>query len=400
MEQTRQELRTQILAACGADAAQVEELLAYSDKTFAQSRLPPPLTLPLEAELHVATWMQYAAIAREQGAFETLKQRLVQLQFPIQAGMSQTAAYRAATRKGEPTDRMPEATGLVLQQPDLLELQIHQSLAGAIPILVVRNRSDFVALVQAFAMRNEPQPIPDSMGACIVSGFNNWDRIRQYRHQWERANPTACSEQDWAAEFQRLVPQKALYQDRFILLSEGPYSAVTAADLGLEAAAWRHLSLLIRLEHECTHYFTYRVLGAMHNHLLDELIADYRGIVVATGHYQADWFLRFMGLESTCYREGGRLENYRGNPLLSAGAFKILGSLVQAAARNLERFDETYRNQLNHPQPDALVAIALTHLTLEELASDRGDRLIQSICSQLTTEPHKEPSHVQGGMDV
>ena len=387
METThRQTLRSNILAAHGADIAQVEELLAYSENVFAQGRLNLPLNFPLESELHVATWMHYVAIAHEIGTFEALKQRLVQLQFPIQAGISQTEAYRIVTRKGGLTDQMPEATGLVLQQPDLLELLIHQSLAGAIPILIVKHRQDFVSLVQALAMRNEPKLVPDSMGACIISGFNNWDRIRQYRKQWETANPIAASDSDWAAEFQRLAPQKALYQDRFIILSDGFYSAITAADMGLEAAEWRRLSLIIRLEHECTHYFTYRVLSSMHNHLWDELIADYRGIVAAAGRYQADWFLRFIGLESfPHYREGGRLQNYRGQPPLSDGAFKVLGALVQAAARNLERFDVEYRSELKHSQQEALVTIALTRLTLEELASEVGDRLLQTVCFELAT---------------
>lgn len=369
----------------GADAAQVEELLAYSDQAFTQRCLNLPPNFPLEPELHIATWRHYAAIAREIGAFEVLQQRLVPLQFPIQAGMSQTEAYRAATRQGASTAHLPTATGLVLQRPDELELLIHDSLAGAIPVLRVNHREDFVSLVQALAMRNEPKPIPNSMGACIVSGFNNWDRIRQYRQAWEAANPTASSDHDWAREFQRLAPQKALYQDRFILLSNGFYSAVPASAIGLEEAEWRRLSSIIRLEHECSHYFTYRVLGAMHNHLLDELIADYWGIVAATGHYRADWFLQFIGLESAHYREGGRLQNYRGQPPLSDGAFQVLGALVQTAARNLERFDSQYRSKLHHPWQKALVTIALTQLTLEELASETGDLRLETTRSELAT---------------
>jgi hypothetical protein len=117
----------------------------------------------------------------------------------------------------------------------------------------------------------------------------------------------------------------------------------------------------------------------MRNNLLDELVADYRGIVAAIGCYRADWFLHFMGLESfPAYREGGRLQNYRGEPPLSPGAMKILAALVQAAATHLERFDTQCREQLQSPQQQALMILRLTHLTLEELASDGetlGDRL-------------------------
>ncbi len=388
----RTRLRSKILATYGANPAEVAELLAYNapiltpTPPFSQSSHPLPLTFPLESERHGLDWMQYAAIAQTIGAFATLQPRLVQLQFPIQAGISQTAAYRAATRQGASTDQMPEATGLVLQQPNQLKLWIHHSLAGSIPILMVNQREDFVSLVQALAMRNEPQPLPASMGACIVNGFNNWDRIRQYRQQWETANQTTTTEHDWAAEFQRLAPQKALYQDRFIILSDAPYSAVPAAEMGLTDQEWQRISVIIRLEHECTHYLTYRLFGTMRNHLLDELIADYRGIVAATGHYQADWFLRFIGLESfPHYRDGGRLQNYRGQPPLADGAFSVLGALVQAASRNLERFDRQYRRKHRAPQADAWVAIALAQLTLEELAAENGAQLIQATHAELTT---------------
>ena len=87
-----------------------------------------------------------------------------------------------------------------------------------------------------------------------------------------------------------------------------------AADLGLAEAEWREMSLVIRREHECAHYFTRRLFGSMRNNLLDELIADYAGLVAATGRFRADWFLRFIGLEEfPRYRPGGRLDLYRGS---------------------------------------------------------------------------------------
>ncbi len=44
------------------------------------------------------------------------------------------------------------------------------------------------------------------------------------------------------------------------------------------------------------HYVTRHALGTMRNSMLDELIADYVGIVSATGAYRGDWFLRFLGV--------------------------------------------------------------------------------------------------------
>lgn len=168
-----------------------------------------------------------------------------------------------------------------------------------IPVLVAANRPDFVSLAQALTRRNEPEPLPASMGACIVSGYNNWDRITELRRRWQGEKSANPSLPDWAEEFrQNILPFPALYQDTFILLSQGPYSNVPAQHMGMSVETWRQTSLTLRLEHECAHYFTYRLFGSMRNNLLDELIADYCGIVAANGHYRADWFLRFMGLES------------------------------------------------------------------------------------------------------
>lgn len=116
----------------------------------------------------------------------------------------------------------------------------------------------------------------------------------------------------------------------------------------------------------------------MGNNLLDELIADYQGIVAALGYFRADWFLHFVGLESfPNYRQGGRLENYRGNPPLSDQAFKILQNLVKTAAENLEQFHNKYFNSTPTKQESISLLMALTTLTLEELASDDFETLVQ-----------------------
>ncbi|MEH1962472.1 MAG: hypothetical protein V7L05_22000 [Nostoc sp.] len=381
----QESFRTDVLTYFGATAAQKEELLIYNQNVFKRNSSINSVKFPLNPEPHIATWEEYAIAAKVIGAFEVLKKRLVQLRFPIQEGISQTQAYRTATRKGVLVDGMAEATGLILQQPQQLQLILHQSLAGTIPVLLVRNREDFVSLVQALTQRNEPQPIPASMGACIVSGFNNWDRIRQYRRQWETLNSGNCSETNWTAEFQRLIPQKQLYQDTFIILSDGFYSNVYPSNLGLEESQWQRLSLTIRLEHECTHYFTRRLFGSMRNNILDELIADYRGIVAAIGYYPADWFLYFLGLESfPNYREGGRLQNYRGQPPLSDGAFEILQALVKAAAENLQRFHTEYTSEavINN---QAQILVALSYLRLEELAAPEATSHIQKTLNNLPT---------------
>ena len=390
--------RSRVLANYGACPSEIEEILNYNCNVFDATHLKDFLRFSLPDEDHLPIWRKSLTTATVTGIFEALKPILVQLQFPIQKGISQTEIYRAVTLKGQATANMEQVQGLQLQYPEKLQLKIHSSLAGSIPVLLPETRADFVSLVQALTKKNEPESIPDSMGACMVANYNNWGRINQYRHQLSLNNDGNCSETDWQSEFRRLIPQKKLYQDCFIILSNGFYSGVTAQEMNLSEAEWRRFSLTIRLEHECTHYFTYRVLGSMRNNLLDELIADYQGIVSAIGKYRADWFLRFMGLESfPHYRKGGRFQNYQSKPLhldavikdtpsdiasaasLSTGAFNILQQLVKVAAENLEYFDRHYvRSQQRNK-----VLLALTCFTLEELASANAPELILKALERL-----------------
>jgi hypothetical protein len=364
-----------LLGSYGATASEVEELLAYNDNVFDRSFARAP-TLPLPAEPHVAAWERYAREVTEIGAFKALQRRLVQLRFPIRKGISNTDAYRAATLRGTSTQGMTEASGLNLANPDDLRLRVHPSPAGPIPVLTPGGREDFVALVRALTRKNEPAPVPESMGACMVAGFNNWDRIREYRRRWEEEGGDR-SEAAWQEEFRRLVPRKGLYQDRFLILSTGPYSNVAAGEIGLSSLDWRETSTTIRLEHECTHYFTLRVFGSMRNNLFDELIADYMGITAAAGRYRADWFLRFMGLESfPAYREGGRLQNYRGRPPLSEGAFGVLRALVRNTAENLRRASDGLGFLPGTPEERAGVLLALCSFRMEDLAAPDAPAIV------------------------
>jgi hypothetical protein len=210
----------------------------------------------------------------------------------------------------------------------------------------------------------------------MISGFNNWQRLHTLKQRWQAAQAPYGTGATWAEEFRRLLPQKALYQDRFIIVSDGPYSNVSAADLGLDEAAWHRMSLHIRIEHECVHYFTRRLFNFMHNTMRDELMADYAGIAATLGYFRADWFLHFIGLEAfPRYRDGGRLQNYRGEPPLSDGALILLQALIKDAAEHLEQFDRT---RVRAPAQDAaLMLMVLSRLTLEELAAAQAGALLQ-----------------------
>ncbi|HEY6892965.1 MAG TPA: hypothetical protein VI258_02270 [Rhodanobacteraceae bacterium] len=366
MDAGRLAFRRQIIEAHGGRGAAAEQALAYCDKPFGDVPCP---SFPLADEPHIATWTAYASEAAAEGAFAALRRHFVQLRVPIRAGISQDAAYLDATRKGRPAAADEEyGPGLTLARPDRLTLEIRETIAGRLPILVAGERADFVALVQAFTGRNEPVDVPPAMGACIVNGLNNWDRVAAYRSAWERDHQDDAAAGGWSAEFKRFAAHKELYQDRLIILSRGPYSAIDAASAGLNEAEWLDRSVVIRREHECTHYFTYRVFASMRNNVFDELIADFVGLVRAFGGYRGELARRFLGLESyPAIRSGSRLDVYRAD--LSDESLAVVASLAVAATRNLQAF-ANHNPALVADLPSlARATYALSLLTLEELAS-------------------------------
>ena len=365
--------RVSVLKSLGANPGECLELLRYNENHFDPAGLGRGGSLPLADEGFVETWEGYAREAESVGAWTVLRNALVQLRFPVRRGMSRAPAYESATRSlVQVADR---GASLRLHRPADLRIELHTTPAGRLPVIVAADRKDFELLVQALTRRNEPSPVPASIGACMVAGYTNVERLRRLKKRWWDGQPFP-TESGWMREFKTLLPTKGVYQDRFVLASTSPYSAVPFDRLGLAPETWERLSLAIRIEHESMHYFTRRVFGSMKNRLLDELIADYAGIVHAVGRFRADWMLMFLGLESyPRYREGGRLEHYRGDPPLSDGAFRVLQRLVTRAVDNLEKWSATADDAMR-ADGHILTVVALTRLTVEELAAtDAADRL-------------------------
>jgi hypothetical protein len=371
--------RSALWRSLGATAAETRELLEYARSEFDLSRAPA--SFPLPDEPFVAAWTRYVEEAERVGVWACLRDRLVQLRFPIEPGISESPAYRAATRRG--VWPAPESRGLELARPAELRLFLVETPVGRVPVILATTREDFVALVRALAHKNEPWAIPDAVGASIIGGYNNWDRIASLRQAWEASDSTSGSPLEWVARWREIVRDPGLYQDRFIVLGAGPYSGVAAADVGLDDAEWTRSSIAIRLEHECTHHFTRRALGSMRNRLADELIADYMGIVAATGSFRADWLVRFLGLERhPVYRPGGRLEEYRGDLALDGGSFRVLGAAVERCARNLEAIDQLRPPWTRSPASAADKAemiLALAAVGLEGLAGASAVDLYRTV---------------------
>lgn len=370
--------RRALLRACGADAALADTLVAYGESPYQPEAAAADTTAD---EPHVEAWEGYAARAAEVGAFAAMRERFAQLRFPIAEGMSREPAYRAATLRGEAGGDEAFAPGLVLRRPDAVSLSIVQSAAGRVPVVVAGDRADFETLVRAFTERNEPAEVPASMGACLVSGLINWHRIARHREGWAR-QVTDASDEAWAAEFKTIVPRKALYQDRLVLLSTGPYSAVPAEESGGPPAEWAARSLAIRRDHELFHYFTYRRFGRIRTHVFDELLADFAGLVGADGTYRAAVALRLLGLDRVPHlRPEGRLMNYV-REKLPPEAWPVVAEVAVRAARQLEAIAGAHRPLLGSAAGRLGVLTAVCPLALDELAHEDAPALVAARVAQ------------------
>ena len=180
--------------------------------------------------------------------------------------------------------------------PDTVEMKMYDSFAGKIPIIYVRNTSDFEQLVTNIAYKGVRPDGLETTGASFLHGKTT----------------------------------------RFIILSSKPYSNVPASELGLDDAEWAEKSMLLRRGHECTHYFTKQTYGITNNILHDEIMADFIGLYETFGFYRAEWFLRFMGVIEG---SGRRLGFYTKD--LSENVRSAVSELVKTAAYRLEEWSET-----------------------------------------------------------
>jgi len=380
---TNIELRKNILTQHTKNDSIINELLAYNHNPYHENITITELDLQKESEKHLERWKFYKNEANENGVYNTLKRRFPQFQFPVIEGISKTERYRNATLKGKQVQQASESASFSLTDPENLELIIQQTPIGEIPVLIPGNRADFESLVRVFALRNEPGPVPKSMGACTVKGYNNWDRIHQYRRDLEENSGKPMDEILWQIEFKKIIQNKELYQDKFIILSRGPYSNVRAESIGMDEDEWKKLSLKIRLEHECCHYFTLRLFGITRNNLLDELLTDFYGMVKTFNKFQSELFFQFMGLEDfPNYRSGGRMENYLGNPPVSTAAFAVLQKLTYLSAKNIENFYNKISKK-NSNRSLFLVLLTILKLGLEMIGSEDGQENLRSTYKEL-----------------
>lgn len=229
-----------------------------------------------------------------------LCRRYPQLAFPIEAGISATSAYREAVLGGT---QPPEPEDFC--DPEGITFELAETPVGSVEILKLRAREDFVRAYRALAWKCEPREILTSVGAAMIRGLANWEKIRRHREDY-----LAADGEDWSMEFRRFTADKANYTDALILLSSGSYSAVPAEELGLPEGEWRELSMTIRQYHEITHFICRSLFPTDIEIIRDEVIADLFGLVAAFGRYEPALARRFLGIDGADFRTEGRLAHY------------------------------------------------------------------------------------------
>ena len=183
------------------------------------------------------------------------------------------------------------------KKPESLSISIYESIAGKIPIIVVGDDDDFENFIINLAYRGVRPDNIHQQGASFLSGKTN----------------------------------------RFIVLSEKPYSNIPADWMGLEEEDWRKKSMILRRNHECTHYYTRRYYGTSQNNLHDELMADFFGLYAAFGEYRAKWFMHFMGVDGE--NHDGRLSLYTAD--LPKAVFEAIGQAAVCCSHFLESWSKS-----------------------------------------------------------
>jgi hypothetical protein len=167
------------------DARAHAALAAYLEPGF--ERPTGPLRFPFPDDPCVATWHGYRVLANGGPVWSVLQQRLPQLRFAAGPDVSDSAAYRAVTRRGALAEApaLGAPDGLYLSHSDLLRLSIHRTSAGRIPVLEPHGRADFEALLRTFLHKSTPIPIVRSLARggerprCLAGVFQGLRRARQ-----------------------------------------------------------------------------------------------------------------------------------------------------------------------------------------------------------------------------
>ena len=247
-----------------------------------------------------------------QHIIETLAERYPQLTLPISAETRHGEEYKNTVLRGVKSERRADFGFSPDDRFERIETP-----AGSAEVLTISERADFEHCIRALAYRCEPAELPKTMGASTISGLINWEKIRRHEEEY-----LAAGGDDWDEEFARFTSVRENFRDTLIVLSRGPYSAVSAERADYAEEKWLDLSLTIRKYHELAHFVSRRLYPDNQDAVRDEVLADMNGVIAALGQFDAHLTGLFLGVENGEYI-GGRLENYVPRGELSAAVERV-----------------------------------------------------------------------------
>jgi hypothetical protein len=208
------------------------------------------------------------------------------------------------------------------------QIWLEATLVGRIPVVYTEDRRTFERLTAILSAKDDSDPLPASVNAFAIPAGH--------------------------------PPFKG---HRVICMAKAGYSALSGESAGMGDGEWLEKSAVIRLHHECCHYFTLRVLGGMKNHALDEVVADCAGQLAAFGRYDASLQRKFFGMEGGGrIAPGGRLGFYVKR--LPEGAIPLVCRKVEEALDGLEGYLEKNSEMAKTPlRPELIVKLAVLGLS-------------------------------------
>ena len=57
-------------------------------------------------------------------------------------------------------------------------------MAGLVPVFIISDNQDFEKITQCLLHKNNPAPVPQSMGAFLANGLVNWNRLHALEKNW------------------------------------------------------------------------------------------------------------------------------------------------------------------------------------------------------------------------
>lgn len=229
-----------------------------------------------------------------------LSRRYPQLRFPIAAGTSTSPEFRDAVYFGKKYDGSLDYS--MSGKDRFLSMDTP---AGSADVLILHEREDFEKCACALANRCEPKTIPESVGAFMISGLVNWEKVRKHLNKKPEEE---CLMNGFVWNW--LKAKNCDYRDRIILLSSGRYSGVSSERVGLSEEEWLEKSVTIRLYHEITHFVCRSRYPDNIDAIRDEVFADMIGIMAAFGRYDTELAKIFLGIDGTEIPDGARIRYY------------------------------------------------------------------------------------------